>query len=105
MCSYFSKKKNKNILLYLHVLVFIYLFHFWAIFYVFWQKSSGFAPSFKNLLPQGGSIKYSPFEPGNHYSQLPPRIPHRLFIHMKNQGPKPTYSLVYIKKEGTTYFH
>jgi hypothetical protein len=68
---------------------FFYLCHFWAIFYVFWQKSPSFAPGFQKLLPQGGSKKYSPLGPGNHYSKLPPRIPHRHFIHWKKQGPKP----------------
>jgi hypothetical protein len=36
---------------------FFYLCHFWAIFYVFWQKSPSFAPSFQKLLPQVGSNK------------------------------------------------
>jgi hypothetical protein len=71
-----------NILLQVHDTIdFFYLSHFWAIFIVFWQKSSSFAPSFEKLLPQGGSIKYLPSGLGNHYSKLPPRIPHRLFIH------------------------
>jgi hypothetical protein len=60
---------------------FFYLCHFWAIFYVFWQKSPSFAPSFQKLL-------YSPLGPGNHYSKLPPRIPHIYFIHWKKQRPK-----------------
>jgi hypothetical protein len=60
---------------------FFYLCHFWAIFYVFWQKSPSFVLGFQKLLPQGGSNKYSPLGPGNHYSKLPPRIPHKYFIH------------------------
>jgi hypothetical protein len=38
------------------------------------------------------------------YSYMPPWIPHRLFVHGKKQGPKPTYSLVYTQKTGYCLF-
>jgi hypothetical protein len=42
-----------------------------------------FAPSFPKWQSQGGSNTYSRLGLGNHYSYMPPWIPHRLFIHEK----------------------
>jgi hypothetical protein len=54
---------------------FFYLSHFWAVLCFFGKSLPILLLFFWN---QGDSNKYSPLEPGNHYSKLPPKIPHRL---------------------------
>jgi hypothetical protein len=68
---------------------FFYLCHFWAIFMFFGKSLLVLLLVFRNCYLKQVATNTCPWGPGNHYSKLPPRIPHRHFIHWKKQGPKP----------------